>query len=208
MLSQGLLLGLGLSMLVGPLIIALLEATLSQGFRAGLAVGIGIWVSDALFILFTYLGLVYITQLTSWPGFGLTLGLIGGLVLIGFGLGAILSKPKLDIELAEAQVKKKSYLKWWTKGFLINTLNPFTVFFWTGVASGIIAKPSFQPLDAIPFYGGVFGMIILSDSLKIWLAKIIRKKLKSGFLHRLQFFAGVGLLGFGLALIIRSIWFL
>ncbi|MCB0705275.1 MAG: LysE family transporter [Saprospiraceae bacterium] len=208
MLSQGILLGLGLSLLVGPLIVALLEASLTQGFRAGLAVGIGIWVSDALYILVTYFGLSYIQVLTAWNGFEITLGLIGGLVLIGFGLGAILLRPQVNIESINLIPKKKSYLKWGIKGFLINTLNPFTVLFWTGVASGIIAKPGFQPTDALPFYLGLFSMIVLSDSIKIWLAKLIRKKIRSGFTKYLQLSAGIALLCFGVALIIRSVWFL
>ncbi|MBR9919910.1 MAG: LysE family transporter [Bacteroidetes bacterium] len=208
MLGQGILLGLGLSMLVGPLIVALLEASLTQGFRAGIAVGGGIWISDALFILFTYLGLAYVEQLIDWPGFGLTLGLIGGLVLIAFGLGAVLFKPKVKMAGGETSIKSRPLSRWMLKGFLINTLNPFTVFFWTGVAGSVIASPDFKPADAFPFYAGVFGMIVLSDTLKVWLAKGIRKKIKSGFLQKLQKIAGIALLCFGILLIIRSIWFL
>ena len=206
MLSQGILLGLGLSILVGPIVIALLEASLVQGFRAGISVGIGIWVSDAIFIASTYAGLNYIKQLTSWSGFGFTLGLIGGLVLIAFGLSAILFKPKAKITVIKENFPEKPLWRWAVKGFLINTLNPFTVFFWTGVAGSVIATADVGLNGAITFYLGVFLTIIFSDSLKVGLAKLIRKKLTATFVYKLQFVAGLALLIFGIGLIIRSIY--
>lgn len=209
MLTQGIILGLSLSVLVGPLIVALLDASIRQGFRAGMAVGTGIWISDALFILSTYYGLYYITQVTEWPGFATTLGWTGGIVLMLFGAGAWYGAGKAKtLTTTEMTPMNRSYLKWGVKGFLINTLNPFTVFFWTGVASTILAKPTFDPSDAALFYGGLFGTIVMSDSVKVGLAKLIRRRLTPHFVRRMQQVSGIALFIFGVVLIIRTIWFM
>ena len=208
MLSKGILLGLSLSLLVGPLIFALLDASIRQGFRAGMAVGVGIWVSDALFILLTYFGLTYVLQITSWPGFTQSLGLIGGLVLMLFGGGAVWKARRARGVVKEHPGQaKRSYLNWWVKGFLINTINPFTVFFWTGVAGTTIAKPEFQPTDAVAFYSGLFCTIIATDTLKVLLAKAIRKKLNRRVVSGMQLVSGLVIFFFGLALIVRVYWF-
>jgi threonine/homoserine/homoserine lactone efflux protein len=207
MLTQGIILGLSLSVLVGPLIVALLDASIRQGFRAGMAVGGGIWLSDALFIISTYYGLYYITQVTEWPGFATTLGWGGGVVLLLFGAGALYGAGKSKmLATTELPPLKRSYLKWGLKGFLINTLNPFTVFFWMGVASTILAKPTFDPTDASLFYGGLFGTIVLTDSVKVGLAKLIRRRLTPHFVRRMQQASGIALIIFGIVLIIRTIW--
>ncbi len=48
---QGVLIGLALTLLVGPLVLTLVQTRVTQGVRAGLVEGAGIWTSD-LFLRF------------------------------------------------------------------------------------------------------------------------------------------------------------
>ena len=201
MLINGILLGLTLSILVGPLLFALIQTSLEEGSKAGFAVGIGIWFSDALFILATYYGLSYVEEITEWSGFELALGIGGGVVLFLFGLGILLSKPIPLEKLEGAAMRFSSYPTLLTKGFLINTINPFTVFFWTGVASTIISRA--EPENALWFYIGLFGTIVASDSLKVVLAKVIRPYLRPKVLYRVRQISGIALIIFGVVLLVR-----
>lgn len=93
LLIKGIFLGLTLSILVRPIIFALLQTAIERGFRAGAMVGFGVWVSDIMYILLAYFGVSYIVTITKYEGFEEILGTIGGLVLIGFGLSTLFSKP-------------------------------------------------------------------------------------------------------------------
>ncbi len=200
---QGILWGLALAILAGPILVALLQAGVEQGLRAGLVVAAGVWLSDFLYIVSVYFGISYVMAATSWSGFELTLGIAGGIILMIFGLGTVLSSPP-DLSIASSEIRSNPKL--FLKGFLINTANPFTVFFWISVMSVVIVKEGLNHQQALLFFIGLLGTIMLTDSLKILLAEVIRHKLTYGHLLWLRRIAGVILFGFGVALIFRVLF--
>ena len=54
LILDGLLLGLTLAILLGPIFVALTQTGIQRGVRAGLSVGTGIWISDILVIVTAY----------------------------------------------------------------------------------------------------------------------------------------------------------
>jgi threonine/homoserine/homoserine lactone efflux protein len=48
---DGIILGLTLTILLGPIFVALTQTGIQHGIRAGVAVGSGIWISDLLVII-------------------------------------------------------------------------------------------------------------------------------------------------------------
>jgi threonine/homoserine/homoserine lactone efflux protein len=226
LLIKGIFLGLTLSILVGPIIFALLQTAIERGFRAGAMVGFGVWVSDIMYILLAYFGVSYIVTITEYDGFEEILGTVGGLVLIGFGLSTLFTKPPpipneykpaediIDEQLPKALdfddddgISRPGYLSLWLKGFLINTLNPFTIFFWTGVTGSMVAGQNFTHQDALIFFGGIFATVMLTDILKIWAAKAVRHLLKPNAILILRRVSGVALALFGVVLMVRVLWF-
>ncbi len=200
---EGVALGLMLTIMLGPILIALIQTSLENGGSAGLAVGLGIWVSDFLIIASSYFALNLIGDVVQGGSFRFWLGLIGGLVLIAFGIGAFLKKVKIGPE--KKYFSAKNYAGFWVKGFLVNTINPFTFIFWLGVISTYVIARKITGTQALIFLGAIMFTIITTDSLKILLAKKIKAKMQS---HQLQWFnriAGVGLFIFGIYLIYRSV---
>ena len=126
---QGVLYGIGLSFLVGPLLFALIQTSIEEGFRAGWVVGLGIWISDILFVSVAYFFISFVNKIVQWEGLKLTLGIAGGIVLISLGIGSLLSKPPVIKNMKDKAVRQNSYLSLWLKGFLLNTINPFTFIF-------------------------------------------------------------------------------
>ena len=194
--------------MLGPIFFALIQAGIEQGFRAGAMVGFGVWVSDFLFVASVYWGVSYIMAITAWDGFALTLGLVGGVILIVVGLGTIW-KPPPDIHASTIVLSqnKASYFTLWMKGFLINTINPFTFFFWISVTSTVVVKDGFTPKDAFYFFFGILLMIVFTDTLKVWMAKLIRKHLKQVHVLWMRRITGGALILFGIGLMVRVIWF-
>ena len=224
MLLQGALLGLSLSFMVGPLLFAIIQASLERGFRAGLSLAAGIWTSDAMYILLVYHGVDALAALTALPNFRVWAGLAGGVVLIVFGLGTLLrrkipteSDPPttadrvLDVlDGPELPGVEHNWMRWglpgyWLRGFLLNTINPFTVFFWLGIASAVVVPDHWAPSETLRFFGGMLLTLIATDILKIYAAKRVRHFLTPGHTLWVQRAIGLTLLIFGVVLAIRVV---
>ncbi|MEZ4986038.1 MAG: LysE family transporter [Saprospiraceae bacterium] len=203
---QGIYAGLLLALLVGPLIVALLQASLEQGTRAGLTVGAGIWISDLLYILCVYYGVNFLHSIIQWPYFTEVLGLVGVLVLVVTGLHTLLSQPPDLTGALQKKMGQKSYLSLMSKGFAINTFNPFTVFFWVSVMEGVVVAEQYNPRQSFFYFLGLFGTIIATDTLKVLFAKAVRHQLTPRHLWWVRRIAGIALIVFAVALAIRIFW--
>jgi threonine/homoserine/homoserine lactone efflux protein len=200
---EGILFGLTLSILMGPIFIALTQSSIEKGYKAGVSVGVGIWISDFLFIVLTYIFINRISHMVNGPAFQLTMGIVGGIVLISFGLYSAFSKLK---ELSKSEISgTRNYLQFFIKGFLVNTINPFTFVFWISVITTYVMSRNITPVQSAQFLGSILGVIIITDSLKVFLAQILRKRLRSVHMLWINRVAGTALAIFGVLLIIWSI---
>lgn len=201
---NGIKLGLALSILTGPIVFTILQTSIEQGFRAGSMVCMGIWVSDLMFISVTYLGLSYVADLSKWDDLEFTLGIVGGIILLVFGSGALLLRPPAMEGFEQKAIRFSSWFSLWLKGFLVNTINPFTFFFWIGVSGMLFTEKALQPHEAQLFYGGLIGTIVATDCTKVGLAKFIRRWLKPSFIIWMRRVAGLALIIFGVVLLARA----
>jgi len=211
MLFQGILLGVSLSFMIGPLLFAIVEAGIGQGFRAGVSVAAGIWASDVLYMFAAMFGLEAIEALVAFPHFKVLSGVMGGLLLAGFGFGSLWKSRVVVLDglnLSESPVKNpKNYLWWWLRGFLLNTVNPGTVFFWLGIVSAVVVPSDWGKNDILVFFGGMLSTLVVTDTLKAWAAKRLRRFLTPRHTKRIQQGFGILLLIFGVVLIVRALFF-
>lgn len=201
---NGILLGVSLAILVGPLLFALIQTTIEEGSRAGFLVAMGIWISDALFILATYFGVNYVIAITSYENFELILGIFGGLILLLIGAAIFINSPK---KLPDSNFEiSKNYFANAFKGFAINTFNPFTVFFWFGIMSTSVEGQSLNGQEVGLLAAGIFSTIIFTDSLKVVFAKRLQPKLTLNNIILVRKISGGALVLFGFILMARVIW--
>ena len=201
MFWSGVLLGLGLAILVGPLVFTLIQASVEEGPRAGFAVAAGIWWSDLLFILAVWFGMNAVEQVVTSAWFEPVVGSIGGMILLVIGIGLWRSAaPVLDF--SGNSVSGRSLYRWFRRGFLVNTVNPFTFFFWLSVAGGSALLD--QPVRADGWlYLGIFSTILLTDSAKVLLAELIRHRLRRQHIVCLRRISSIVLIGAGIFLGVR-----
>ena len=199
---EGLKLGVILAVMMGPIFFSLIQTGVEEGLRAGLTVGAGIWISDFLFIAFVYFGVSYAYQINGNPTFTFWTGLAGSVILIAFGVGTMLSKAAYFNAENETQ-RYNSYLALWLKGFLINTINPFTVFFWFSVMTSMVIKNSLELKDAMIFFGSIMFVIIATDSIKVILSKKIRSFLRPIHILWVRRITGILLILFGIGMVVR-----
>ncbi|MCB0568959.1 MAG: LysE family transporter [Phaeodactylibacter sp.] len=208
LIFDGVKLGLILAILVGPIFFALIQAGVEQGARAGSMVGLGIWASDVLFILGSYFGISWVSKAVEGPHFALYLGIGGSITLVFFGLATLITAPRTghNPQWAKSAIRSSSYISLWLKGFLINTVNPFTFFFWIGVTTTMVMDGGLDGGEASLFFGGILSTIIITDLTKVILAKRIRSFLQPIHLLWLRRISGAALLVFAVALLVRVLW--
>lgn len=203
LLIDGIKIGLALSMLVGPIFFALVQTGIEEGIKAGTAVGLGIWISDLLFIIVVSWGLTHIEPVAEGSSFAFYVGLAGSLILAGFGLWTLLSRPDIKHYARFKPTRSSSYGMLWLKGFLINTINPFTLLFWIGISSTVVFKSGVGGSQASLFFMGILGTIVATDLTKVFLAKKIRRVMRPIHFFWLRRISGIALLLFGVGLLVR-----
>jgi len=199
---EGFQLGLLLTIMMGPILFAIIQSSIEEGFIAGAIVGAGIWFSDILYILFVYYGVSYVDKLLQNQSLMYSLAYIGCVILLIIGIGTFLSKAP-TFEAATEQTRRSSFFNLFTRGFLVNTVNPFTIFFWFSVTSTKMITGTFDQNNAVFFFGAIMITIICTDLLKAYLAKWIGKKLTQKHIAWTRKITGVLLFLFGVGLFFR-----
>jgi threonine/homoserine/homoserine lactone efflux protein len=150
-----------------------------------------------VYVLLSYLGVHLLSQIPSAERY---LGLVGGLILLGFGINFIVKKVPLPDpdKVVPLPKKRKAFLQ----GFGINGINPFVLLFWLSIASMVSIKSAWMYSDRVLFYGSLLGTIFGIDLLKAFLAGRLRRFLSPKGKKVIQVFAGLLICYFG----IKMLW--
>ncbi len=88
---KGIVLGIGLSFSIGPAFIALLQVGIQRGRKYGYAMATGILLSDCTLIAISLFGF---TSLLDNPDYTNYIGIVGGIILILYGIYSFFNPPK------------------------------------------------------------------------------------------------------------------
>ena len=194
--GEGFLTGTMLTMMIGPVTMIILRYGLQVIRVAGVWAAYGSWVSDFIFIGLTFWMTAAIETWSQRPGIRLTLFLAGGFGLLVMGLLMLKARQKAFNQNMEGV--SASYARAFTAGFLVNSLSPFTLFFWLGAAVFV----HIQPHAPLWYYGGVMMALSIGDFLKAWLAPKLTRWLKEHHVYWIQVVAGILIAGTGLYVMI------
>lgn len=204
-LFKGILLGITVAVIIGPGFFTLIQTSIYRGFKAGFMLALGILASDFSMIALCYLGFM---QIFGDPENQLSIGIIGGVILIVFGIVTFTRKPSLGDRMNHSDDSKSKKPKIFTyigKGFLMNTLNPFLLIFWIGVVSFATTNYGLDYKGLVFFFSGTMGTILLTDIIKCYLAIKVRKFLNLHVITWMNRLVGIALGLFGIALIVRVV---
>jgi threonine/homoserine/homoserine lactone efflux protein len=199
---QGLILGLTLSVLLGPALFTLLQTSIHRGLKSGLFLAGGIFLSDLSIVYLAFLGAL---QLINQKNNYLIAGIIGGSILIGFGIYTFLRKIHIDENNKLIEIKIPGPLTYILKGYFLNIMNPFVWFFWISAMVGVSANFGDDKKDVVIFFAGTLAAILSSDVFKVFLAQKVKQYLKPRMLIVVNHIVGIILVGCGIFLIIRVI---
>jgi len=206
---KGLLLGLILSISIGPVIFAIIKQSLTNGKRSGYAFVAGVSSSDfvLLFIcnVFTSLFNLVLNHKSAIALAGAGFLLIMGLYTLFF------KKLKLENMGTDGVYKRvsiKDLVSSYFSGFLMNTLNPSVFLFWFAWTAAInnSADDTPNPIQyKLVVFGTCLGFVLLSDLIKVFLAGKLRPRLTEKNLLWINRFSGMIILIFSAVLLYSAL---
>ena len=187
----------------GPVFFVIIETSISKGARRAFCVDIGAVIADIVFILIALFGANTIHQnLETNPRWFL----LGGVVLIGFGLISYLHTRtnKKQVAYTAEQLTKGSYLFYVGKGFLLNIINMGTLLFWLGLVVLFGTKYQMDYGKIVPFLAYILVAYLSLDLIKIYLAKQLKTKLTTQVIYKLKQLVHLILILFGLFFVFQG----
>ncbi|MCF8235411.1 MAG: LysE family translocator [Bacteroidales bacterium] len=200
---EGIVLGLTLSIVFGfgPALFALIQTSMHRGFFSGVLLAIGIFLSDVALVALCFFGAY---KLVSSDQNKMIFGLVSGIILIIFGIVTFTRNVKITGNNQQQNNDAPGPVTFLLKGFFLNIANPFVWIFWMGVVVTVTANYEGHVERLVVFFSGTLLTVITTDILKTFLAYKIKKYLTVRFIEWVNRIAGIGLMGFGVYLIIRS----
>jgi threonine/homoserine/homoserine lactone efflux protein len=188
---SGISFGLLLAIMLGPVFFTLLQTSLHEGFRAGINLAIGVFISDASLIAICY---IFASSLNKLDGYKTAMGWVGGLLMISFGVFNFFRAVKVK-EVDDD--KKTVHAKFMLKGFLLNIINPAVLLFWLGVVSMVTIKEHYSKMHETAFFATILLTVLSTDILKSFVANRIKNLLRPEVMLWINRVIGVILAIFG-----------
>ena len=153
--------------IMGPVFWVLLETSITKGFKAAVAFDLGVMFADVCFIGICYLGSF---QLLEDEQNKQGLFVLGGTILLLYGLFSWINRAKKNKENLDIQESKENYFGLAAKGFAINILNVGVFIFWGGVT--IVSSPASGKsfTSFVLFFSIVLLSYFITDLLKVSVA--------------------------------------
>ena len=177
---KGLLLGLILSISIGPVIFAILKQSLTNGHKAGYVFVAGVSISDISLLFICNFFTSFFTLALAHKAFIAMLG--AGFLLVMSVYTLFLKKIVFEggEDSKEKLMSKRDLVSTFLSGFFMNTLNPSVFLFWFAWTAAISAnaEETESPLMyRILVFGTCLLFVLFSDLIKVALAGKLRPKL-------------------------------
>ncbi|HET8859563.1 LysE family translocator [Marivirga sp.] len=195
-ITNGVLFGLLLAVMLGPVFFALIQNSIIKGFKAGIYMASGIAVADTAYIFLMYFS---VRLFRNNDTVSLLLGAVGGLIIFITG---IISLRKKAEKLEEHQVKTQKYnfFKQFAKGFLLNGINPFVLLYWLGVMTLVTKSYEYNHNEVVVFFSSIIGTLLITDFSKVALSHKLRAWVTAKRINIMNKIVGVALILFSLRL--------
>lgn len=198
-LLKGILLGLAVSMPLGPIGIILINRTIKRGMISGFFSGLGLASADTLLAVLAALGFNVILSFINQERF--IISVIAGLIIIGIGLKIFISNPVKDIRNREKA--NKSLWRDYYSVFVLSISNPYTIFIFVAFFSGVHINGNVKP-ELVPFFlipGVLIGTITWWFFLSYFVSRF-KKNIRLRVIVRVNKVAGIVVIVIGVLVLL------
>lgn len=204
LILKGVILGIAAAAPTGPVNLLCIKRTITQGRLAGISSGLGAAFADTMLGFIAAFGLTFASEILMKNQF--TMKILGGLLLIGFGLKTYFSKPeRIKVKPSHQVFFDRMYglAGDFASTVFLTLTNPLTLIYFTTVFTGLgIIDAGGSHIKALMLLAG-----ILTGSIMWWIVLVEGVTLiRSSFSIRILFYAnrvtGILILVFGIGLLI------
>jgi len=204
-LIKGIILGISISVPLGPIAIVIVQRTINKGYGSGLVSGMGATFADTFYAAVAGFGISYIANFMHNQE--LLLRIVGGVFLIGLGAKIFLTNP--IYQMKKYRLRGKNLIGDFLSVFFLTVSNPLTVAFFTATFAGLGLAEDFTsvPLGTESLIGGVFiGTLIWWLSLTAIINKY-RHKFRIRKLFLINRISGLIIVVLGIAATVSILFF-
>ncbi len=200
LIIKGLVLGFSIAAPVGPIGVLCIRRTLANGFKSGLASGLGAASADAIYGSIAAAGLTLVADFLArqqlWMGF------LGGGFLIYLGIKTFRTAPRPEAHALEKDNAGGNYFS----TLLLTLSNPMTIFMFVAIFGGMSVQTGvIYRLNAFLLVLGVFcGSALWWLSLSAAVS-LLRDKVNSRLMVWVNRLAGTAIAGFGAYVLYKTI---
>ena len=131
LILKGMAIGFLAATPTGPSGVLVIQRTLNKGRWKGFLTGLGVSISDAIYIFITMMCLSLVLGYLENPTIATVVKLAGCVLLLVFGITTVRNNPLASSK--EVKVKKDSIWQIMLTGFGVAIVNPLVVFFYMGL---------------------------------------------------------------------------
>ncbi len=195
-LLSGIAVGFAVAMPVGPIGVLCIKRSLKDGFRFGLATGLGAATADAAYGLLVALGL----GLSGLFAYALPLKIGGGALIVMLGFFSLRSFFS-PAPLAEIAPAKGGLLAAWLSTFLLTLANPMTILAFVGLIAALGTASAAGPYLLV---AGVFIGSLLWWMLLVGGVQMAKSRLPMAALRWLDMVSALVLIIWGAAILAQT----
>lgn len=199
-LARGGAIGFLVAAAIGPIAMLCIRTTLERGRIAGIAAGMGVAVADTIYAAIGAYGISFVgAALSSGESW---LKLVGGIVLIGFGIYLARKQP---VTAAEEQEVPKSIAADFVMTLALTLTNPMTILSFAGLFAGVSGLRGF-PLSEIPaLLLGVFAGSAVWWVALAFVIGMIRHRISPTTMLWINRGSAAAIIGFGLYVLVEPL---
>ncbi|MBC8005440.1 MAG: LysE family transporter [Verrucomicrobia bacterium] len=188
LIAKGMLIGLLVSVPLGPIGVLVVQRTVNKSRAAGLLSGMGAALSDTLYAIIAGFSLTYIVDFIR--EYEVLFQSVGALVVLGLGIHIFFKDPVSDLQ--RNRLRGNTHFKDLISTFLVTFSNPLSVFVFLAIfTSSGVAMHLEQPYHSFFVILGIFtGALVWWFSLS-GLVSLFRHKISLRVLWWINKTAGV-----------------
>ena len=219
---NGILSGIVLSFLIGPVFLVLLETSIKKGPINAMFIDIGVLLGDVLYLLLAYF---FAQEVLDKLHDNEYVKYIAGAVFIGMGIVAILKRDKpqkkkevnVDEVLDEVdgvkdgvanlpdKVNGKIALGLILKGFGLNAINPGVLLYWIAACAAATEQLNITEGQMFYYFAITLSTMFGVDMIKIYFAGKLKTRLTDKTISYISVVIGCIFIGFGILFFFRDL---
>lgn len=189
------MIGIVISVPIGPVSVLCIRYTLKQSLLAGIIVGIGAASGNIIYTIIASVGVDMINDYVAWAenGFKIT----GGIFLLFLSLHSIYTERTAKVEINPTKYKRDDSNKYiFTISFFTTILSPMTIILFVSMFSAIDLELD-SMIEYVVISMGVFIGTISWMTVTALLLQYVKHRITNRTAYYINFLSNISIAGFG-----------